>query len=93
VAVALAATAQDDGDLPLAPESDIAQPLARFAANLRRARARAAMSQEALAAAADMHRTAVSRLETRERAPEFRTLVRLARALGVTPASLLRGVR
>jgi transcriptional regulator with XRE-family HTH domain len=78
--------------LPLAPESDIAQPLARFAANLRRARARAAMSQEALAAA-DMHRTAVSRLETRERAPEFRTLVRLARALGVTPASLLRGVR
>lgn len=40
-----------------------------------------------------MHRTALSRLETCERAPEFRTLLRLARALGVTPASLLRGVR
>jgi transcriptional regulator with XRE-family HTH domain len=51
------------------------------------------MSQEALAEEADMHRTALSRLETRERAPEFRTLVRLARALDVTPASLLRGVR
>ncbi len=51
------------------------------------------MSQEALAAEANMHRTALSRLETCERAPEFRTLVRLARALDVTPASLLRGVR
>jgi transcriptional regulator with XRE-family HTH domain len=40
-----------------------------------------------------MHRTALSRLETCERAPEFRTLLRLAHALNVTPASLLRGVR
>jgi transcriptional regulator with XRE-family HTH domain len=51
------------------------------------------MSQEELAYEADMHRTALSRLETCERAPEFRTLIRLARALDVTPASLLRGVR
>jgi hypothetical protein len=36
---------------------------------------------------------AVQRVETCERAPEFRTLIRLARALNVTPASLLRGVR
>jgi transcriptional regulator with XRE-family HTH domain len=48
---------------------------------------------EALAAEANLHRTALSGLETRERAPEFRTLLRLARALDVTPASLLRGVR
>lgn len=54
---------------------------------------KAGMSQEAVAFASGMHRTALSRLETRERAPEFRTLVRLARALDVTPASLLRGVR
>ena len=65
----------------------------RNAANLRRARLAAELSQEALAAEAGMHRTALSRLETCERAPEFRTLLRLARALGVTPASLLRGVR
>ena len=93
VAVAFAATGLDDGGLPAAPEPDIAEPLARFAANLKRARMNAALSQEAVASAADMHRTAISRLETRKRAPEFRTLLRLARALGVTPASLLRGVR
>lgn len=74
-----------------APE--LAEPLARFAANLRRARLSAALSQEELAAEANMHRTALSRLETCERAPEFRTLIRLARALEMTPASLLRGVR
>jgi transcriptional regulator with XRE-family HTH domain len=51
------------------------------------------MTQEEVAFASGMHRTALSRLETCERAPEFRTLMRLARALGVTPASLLRGVR
>jgi transcriptional regulator with XRE-family HTH domain len=51
------------------------------------------MSQETLAEEANMHRTALSRLETRGRAPEFRTLLRLARALDTTPASLLRGVR
>jgi transcriptional regulator with XRE-family HTH domain len=74
-------------------DPDLAEPMARFAANLRRARLNAAMSQEELAAEAEMHRTALSRLETCERAPEFRTLIRLARALNVTPASLLRGVR
>ena len=76
---------------PADPELD--EPLSHFAANLRRARLRADLSQEALAAEADMHRTALSRLETCERAPEFRTLLRLARALDVSPASLLRGVR
>lgn len=74
-------------------DPELTEPLSRFAANLRRERLRADMSQEALAAEANMHRTALSRLETCERAPEFRTLVRLARALDVTPASLLRGVR
>jgi transcriptional regulator with XRE-family HTH domain len=74
-------------------DPELSEPLSRFAANLRRERLRADMSQEALAAEANMHRTALSRLETCERAPEFRTLVRLARALDVTPASLLRGVR
>jgi len=82
----------NDVALP-SPEPDIVEPLTRFAENLRHARMKAGMSQEAVAFASGMHRTALSRLETRERAPEFRTLVRLARALDVTPASLLRGVR
>lgn len=93
VAVAWLATDLDDGGLRPTSDAEFAEPLARFAANLRRARQSADMSQETLAAEADMHRTALSRLETCERAPEFRTLVRLARALDVTPASLLRGVR
>lgn len=75
------------------PDPELAEALPRFAANLRRARLSADMSQEDLAFEANMHRTALSRLETCERAPEFRTLLRLARALDVTPASLLRGVR
>jgi transcriptional regulator with XRE-family HTH domain len=79
--------------VPPTPADELSAPLSRFAANLRRARLAAKLSQEALAAEAGMHRTALSRLETCERAPEFRTLLRLARALGVTPASLLRGVR
>jgi transcriptional regulator with XRE-family HTH domain len=87
------ATALDDGCLRSTPDPELAEPLSRFAANLRRARLSADMSQEDLAFEADMHRTALSRLETCERAPESRTLVRLARALDMTPASLLRGVR
>lgn len=93
MAVAPVAAGLKDGGLPSPPESDLAEPLGRFAANLRQARREADMSQEEVAFAAGMHRTALSRLECRERAPEFRTLLRLARALGVTPASLLRGIR
>lgn len=92
VAVVLVATGLNDGSLP-SHEPDMAEALERFAENLRRARIKAGMSQEAVAFASGMHRTALSRLECRERAPEFRTLLRLARALDVTPASLLRGVR
>ena len=93
MAVVYLATGLDDGGLQPTSDPELAEPLSRFAANLRRARLSADMSQEALAYEADMHRTALSRLETCERAPEFRTLIRLARALDVTPASLLRGVR
>jgi ribosome-binding protein aMBF1 (putative translation factor) len=91
VAVAVVAAEQNDVRLT-SYEPDLTEPLARFAENLRRARERAGMSQEAVAFVSGMHRTALSRLECRERAPEFRTLVRLSRALGVTPGSLLRGV-
>jgi transcriptional regulator with XRE-family HTH domain len=74
-------------------DPELTEPLARFADNLRRARLRARMSQEELAGEANMHRTALSRLETCERAPEFKTLLRLSRALEIPLASLLRGVR
>jgi transcriptional regulator with XRE-family HTH domain len=87
------ATHAHDGGLPYTRDPELAEPLARFADNLRRARLCAGLSQEELAWEADMHRTALSRLETCERAPEFKTLLRLSRALEIPLASLLRGVR
>ena len=65
---------------------------ARFAENLRRRRSEAGLSQDALAAAARLHRTEISLLERSERDPRLTTIVRLARALRVPPADLLRGI-
>ncbi len=57
-----------------------------------RCRRNAGRSQEALGFAARLHRTEVSLLERGERDPRLSTIVRLARALGVTPAELLDGI-
>jgi transcriptional regulator with XRE-family HTH domain len=65
----------------------------RFAGNLRKARLAAGLSQEALAAAARMHRTEISLLERSQREPRLSTIVRLARALRIAPTALLTGVR
>ena len=77
-----------------APDADASptDPRARFAENLRRRRAEVGLSQEALAAAARLHRTEISLLERSERDPRLSTVVRLARALRVRPADLLRGI-
>jgi transcriptional regulator with XRE-family HTH domain len=68
-------------------------PLERFAANLREARLRRGLSQEALADLCDLHRTEVSLLERAQREPRLTTIVRLARALELPPAELLSGPR
>ena len=65
----------------------------RFAANLRRRRHAAGLSQEALGAACDLHRTEISLLERAAREPRLSTIVKLAKALGVPPAELLAGIR
>jgi transcriptional regulator with XRE-family HTH domain len=67
-------------------------PVEQFAKNLRTARRRRGLSQEALAAAADLHRTEVSLLERAGREPRLTTIARLARALDLRPSALLRGV-
>ena len=64
----------------------------RFAANLRRRREQAGLSQEALGFASKLHRTEVSLLERGERDPRLSTVVRLARGLGVSVGELLDGV-
>lgn len=50
------------------------------------------MSQEELADAADLHFTAISRIEQAMREPRLRTILKLADALGVPPAALFEGI-
>ena len=66
-------------------------PSERFAANLRRLRDEADLSQEELAFRAAIHRTQVSLLEGGRRMPRVETLVKLAGSLGATPNDLLDG--
>jgi transcriptional regulator with XRE-family HTH domain len=63
-----------------------------FAANLRAARTAAGLSQEALGDACNLHRTEISLLERSGREPRLGTIVKLARALRIPPASLLGGI-
>ena len=61
----------------------------RFGECLREVRLSKGMSQEQLAHAAGLHRTHVSLIERSRRSVRLETLERLARALGVQPATLL----
>jgi transcriptional regulator with XRE-family HTH domain len=53
--------------------------LEAFAANLRRVRETAGLTQERLAELADLHMTDVGRIERGERDPGVKTVVRLAK--------------
>ena len=65
----------------------------QFAANLRRHRNRAGLSQEALADRCNLHRTEISLLERCKRSPRLETIVILARGLQLaSPAELLDGI-
>jgi len=64
----------------------------RFAANLRRARENAGISQEALAEMCEIHRTEVSLLERGGREPRLGTMIKLATALGTTAEALCAGI-
>jgi DNA-binding XRE family transcriptional regulator len=64
-----------------------------IAANVRVLRQERGYSQEDLAAACDMTRSAISRLERGEHEPRVSTLLTLSAALGVDPAALLNGLR
>jgi transcriptional regulator with XRE-family HTH domain len=63
-----------------------------FAANMRRCRRAVALNQEQAAARAQLHRTEISLLERAGRVPRIDTLLRIAGALEVEPADLLRGI-
>ena len=61
----------------------------RFAANVRRLRAKRNLSQKALAERSGVSVSYVSMLERAQRSPPLETIEKLARALGVPPATLL----
>jgi transcriptional regulator with XRE-family HTH domain len=63
------------------------------AANVRRARKAAGLSQEELAHEADVDRTYVSQVERAKRNITLVVLARLARALRTTPAALVSAER
>jgi transcriptional regulator with XRE-family HTH domain len=65
--------------------------LSRFAANVRRLRAKKRMSQKALADRVGISVSYVSMLERGQRSPPLETIEKMAKALGVTPASMLGG--
>jgi transcriptional regulator with XRE-family HTH domain len=57
--------------------------------NLKRKRERALLTQQELAELADVGYPTVSRIENDHVEPQFRTIRKLAKALGVTPADLV----
>lgn len=69
------------------------EPAEQFAANLRRARDDAGLSQEDLSDRSGLHATEISRLERGVREPRLGTIVRIARGLGVSPADLMADIR
>jgi transcriptional regulator with XRE-family HTH domain len=70
----------------------VADPVKTFITNLRERRTELGLSQEATASQASMDQSQYSRIERGEVDPSIRTLTRLARAVGVTPSDLLRGI-
>ena len=60
-----------------------------FARNVKRYRLEAELTQEELAARADLHRTYVGSVERAERNVSLRAIEQLADALGVAPRRLL----
>lgn len=67
-------------------------PQERFAANLRKARTKAGISQEELGDRCDLHRTEISLLERAGREPRLATIVKLAGALDTSPGELCAGI-
>jgi transcriptional regulator with XRE-family HTH domain len=67
--------------------------LERFGARLRAERERLGVSQEELADRAGLHRTYVGGVERGERNLGLLNVLRLARALNITPATLLTDSR
>ena len=69
------------------------EPMRQFVANLERLIAARGLTAVEVAGRADIHRSHLSLILAGERMVQLDTLVKLAGALGVSPAELLAGVR
>jgi transcriptional regulator with XRE-family HTH domain len=69
------------------------RPVEQFAANVRARRTAAGLSQEQLGRLTGLHPTEISRIERAVREPRLSTIVRVAKALEITPSELLERVR
>jgi len=66
--------------------------LEAFGNNVATRRRELGLSQEGLAERAGLHRTYVFSVERGERNPALKSIVKIARALGVDPGDLLKGL-
>ena len=77
----------------MAPKASARDPRAEFGSRVRRHRKKLGWTLEELAEEAEMHWTYVGSVERGERNLSLVNIVRLARALGVGPEELVRGLR
>ncbi|MGD9735920.1 MAG: helix-turn-helix domain-containing protein [Solirubrobacterales bacterium] len=73
-------------------DHDPAKASAAFGARLRELRAQHDVSQDELGREADIHPTAIGRMERGAREPRLTTILRLAHGLGVEPGDLVNGL-
>ena len=64
--------------------------MVKIGENLRRERVRALLTQQELAERAGVSYPTISRIENDHAEPHFRTIRKLAKALGVDPAELVK---
>ncbi len=76
--------------LPAVPKPD--RTLAAFGRNVLQLRTKSGLSQEKLAAKANLDRSFLSGIESGTRNPGVLTVAKLAKALGVTAAKLMEDV-
>lgn len=77
----------------MAPRASARDPRAEFGRRVRHHRHRLGWTLEELAEHAEMHWTYVGSVERGERNLSLINIVRLARALGIGPEELIRGLR
>lgn len=70
----------------------MAPELEKFGAQVRQLRKALGLSQEDLAELTDLHRTYIGGIERGERNVALINIIRLAKALNVSPSELLKGI-